>query len=215
MRKIDFIGRRFGRLVVISEAPKHGKNRKWNCLCDCGRSVVVFGDNLKRGLTRSCGCLHSEITQNVNSTHKESKTRLFHIWQNMKARCSNPSRLDWKNYGGKGISVCEEWRNSYESFRDWANNNGYRDDLTIDRINVYGNYEPENCRWITNKEQQRNTRSNVLYKGKCIAEWCEQTGIDTRTVNRRIKVYGWPIEKALFTPVMHSRTRNFTTSRGI
>lgn len=213
MRRVNLLGKRFGRLLVVSEAPKQGKHIKWNCLCDCGKIVVVFGDNIRRGLTKSCGCLHSEITRQKNSTHKESKTRLYSIWISMKERCSNNANPDWKNYGGRGISVCDKWRNSYESFRDWSRLNGYNDNLTIDRIDVNGNYTPENCRWATTKDQNRNKRSNVLYKGKCISVWCEKTGIDKRTVHRRINVYGWPVEKALFTPVMKSKIR-ISTQQG-
>ena len=133
--------------------------------------------------------------------HGESHTRLHNIWLGIKNRCSNPKSDRYQFYGAKGIEVCEEWRNDYISFRDWAKSNGYSNELTIDRIDVYGNYEPSNCRWVDRKHQARNRTTNVFYKGKCLAQWCEELKIDPRTLDRRIHQYKWSIEKALFTPV--------------
>lgn len=142
------------------------------------------------------------------TTHRESHTPLHNTWLGMKVRCFDANHSKWNYYGGRGITVCDEWRSSYETFRDWALANGYRKGLTLDRIDVNGNYCPENCRWATRKEQARNRRSNVFYKGKCIAEWCEILGIDPRTVNRRVRAGGWPLEKALFTPVRKSLSKD-------
>lgn len=208
MKKIDLTGQRFGRLLVISEAAQIEKRVRWNCLCDCGNTKVVDSSNLRMGYTKSCGCLHTETTSKVNGTHHDSKSRLFHIWMSMKARCSNPRLKSYKNYGARGIDVCLLWRTSYESFHDWAVQHGYSDKLSIDRIDVNKGYTPENCRWTTSKEQCRNTRRNICFNGKCIAEWCEETGIDKRTVYQRIRAYKWPLEKAIFTPV--NKTINTT-----
>lgn len=200
MKLHDLSGKRFGRLTVLNRVNSQSE-AKWLCVCDCGGHKEVFSSNLVRGFTKSCGCLHRETTQKANSIHGESKSRLFHIWMNMKARCSNPKLSSWTNYGGRGISVCPEWVESFIHFRDWANLNGYREDLTIDRIDVNGNYEPNNCRWIDRQEQAKNTRRNVFYKGKCVKDWAILLGISEKTISRRMHKFNWPIEKAIFTPV--------------
>jgi hypothetical protein len=151
-RKIDLTGRRFSRLVVISKAYSDGKHLYWNCKCDCGKEIIVCGDLLKRNLTKSCGCFNSETVRTRNHKHGDSRTRLYHIWQQMIYRCKNPNATGFEHWGGKGISVCSKWRNNYENFRDWAMVNGYSDDLEIDRINPNGNYESLNCQWITKLE---------------------------------------------------------------
>lgn len=133
--------------------------------------------------------------------HGESHTRLHNIWLGMKNRCYNKKHDRYPFYGGRGIAVCPEWKNDYIAFRDWARSHGYSDNLTIDRIDVNGNYCPFNCRWIDRKEQARNRTSNVFYKGKCLAEWCELLGISQKALNRRLRD-GWNIEKALFTPLL-------------
>ena len=132
-------------------------------------------------------------------------TRLYKEWRAMKNRCSCSTWEDYGNYGGRGITVCEEWEKSFEAFRDWAIANGYRDDLTLDRKNVNGNYEPSNCRWATLKEQANNTRKSryIEYKGerKTIRQWADETGINYQTLYSRITTKKWSIEKALTTPI--------------
>lgn len=147
----DLVGVRFGRLVVISRAENIKRNTRWNCRCDCGNEIVAYGCHLKSGRTKSCGCLNSELASDRFKTHGKTNTRLFCIWQNMHKRCEYQGHKQYKNYGGKGIKVCEEWKD-FVSFFEWSMANGYRDDLTIDRINPSGNYEPSNCQWLTRSE---------------------------------------------------------------
>lgn len=151
-KRVDLTGKRFGRMVAL----RYEGNRKWLCRCDCGNEKVVFGLDLRQGKTQSCGCLQRERTSEANRRHYGKGTRLHNIWCGMKERCFNPNFERFHRYGGRGITVCDEWKTSFITFRDWALSNGYRDDLTLDRINNDGNYEPRNCRWATAKEQFKN-----------------------------------------------------------
>lgn len=157
--KHDFRGMRFGKLTAIEPTQKrhHGKV-VWLCKCDCGKSCMVMSTRLASGHTKSCGCYVHESTIARNTTHGGSKSRLFSIWKSMKTRCLNPRRRDYKYYGGRGISICDAWQCDFAAFRDWAVTSGYRDDLTLDRIDPDGNYSPQNCRWATWHEQRINQR---------------------------------------------------------
>lgn len=210
----DITGNRYGRLVAIRRY-SHEPNGKsyWLCKCDCGKETIVKIDNLTNGHTKSCGCLSRETASRIKKTHGESKTRLYDIWCNMKARCSYKGCKSFKHYGAKGIKVCDEWADSFESFRDWAMANGYdktalKGECTIDRINVYGDYEPDNCRWTTLTEQALNRTDSVYVtafgKTKTIKEWSDETKIKYGTLRRRI-VNGWKPEEALTREVRNGR----------
>lgn len=155
----NLIGQRFGRLLVIDRAGSNKYGRAmWLCLCECGNKSVKQGKLLLNGHCKSCGCGEYENRVNNCTSHKLSNTRLYNIWCAMKQRCYYSKHKDYHNYGGRGIVVCDEWKNDFKSFYDWSVTHGYLDNLSIDRIDVNGNYEPKNCRWATSQEQRLNQR---------------------------------------------------------
>ena len=165
MKFIDLTGKKFGRLKVLDFYRKNNIIY-WNCKCDCGTKKMVNGYHLRSGRILSCGCYSIERISNLNKTHGESKTRLYRIWSGIKTRCFDTKCDCYYRYGGRGITMCKDWQMSYESFRDWALNNGYDKTLTIDRINNNGNYEPNNCRWANNKTQSNNTNRTIILEYK-------------------------------------------------
>lgn len=197
-RRLDITGERYGKLVALYPTSKYEKSGgiSWMFRCDCGNLKECSTNSVRRGLIKSCGCLHKP--------HGESKTRLHRIWCGMRERCRIDNTGFHKNWAGRGIKVCDEW-NRYPLFKEWALSHGYTDDLTIDRIDNNGDYEPANCRWISYREQLRNTRTNhyVTINGEShiVPDWCEilQT-VTPSTVYQRVKKYGWTFEKALTTP---------------
>jgi hypothetical protein len=205
-------GQIFGKLIAVKRVKTPGEREaKWICKCDCGGATKTRISNLKTGVTKSCGCRRTEILTELKTTHGGRKTRIYNIWNKMKRRCNDPKDRSYYQYGGRGISVCEEWNHSFEVFRDWAYKNGYTEELSIDRIDNDGNYCPENCRWATATTQARNRRSNtrIEFKGKVhsFAEWGEITGIPMHTLRDRILRYDWPIERALTEPVAEKYRR--------
>ena len=208
-KMIDLTGQRFGRLTVVKRAvnTKNGK-AQWVCKCDCGNYNVVQSYDLRSGNTKSCGCLNAErLKAGINVKHGMCYTPLNNVWRAMKRRCYYKKDSRYESYGARGVTVCMEWLNDFQAFYDWAMANGYQEGLSIDRIDVNGNYEPGNCRWATDKEQANNTRNNhfLTYNGEThtIAEWAEIVGMKRDTLKKRI-YYGWPIEKALTEPVKQS-----------
>ena len=209
-KRLDLTGKKFGRITVIQYAGKSKCNHiQWKCKCDCGKEIIVTTGHLRSGHTQSCGCKAKELARDAHTTHGMSETRLYHIWSNMIDRCENQNVSHYFRYGGRGITICKEWRNSFEAFGNWALSNGYRDDLSIDRIDVNGNYCPENCRWATPKEQSNNKRNNHLieYNGetKTMKQWCDQFGVSFDLVKQRINKLGWSPEMAFFTPSAQAR----------
>ena len=207
-RFIDMTGSTFGQWTVLDYAGRS----KWLCRCSCGRTAVVVGATLRNGTSTKCmSCARAESNRvtklgNKNAaTHGRSKTRLYRIWSGIISRCGNPNDTGYEHYGGRGICICPEWRQDYLAFERWAIASGYGDHLSIDRIDVDGNYEPNNCRWATEKEQGNNKTTNrfLEFDGcrKTVTQWAETTGIPRGVLEQRINRYRWPVEKALTTPV--------------
>lgn len=202
MRK-NITGEKFGRLTAVCWHHREGANTYWECTCDCGNATVVSLSSLVSGNTKSCGCYGREQKRNATTKHNKSHERIYRIWIGMNQRCFNPKNTGYKNYGARGIKVCDEWK-EFEPFYVWAMSNGYEDNLTIERNDVNQNYCPENCRWATMKEQGNNRRTNrtITYNGitKTITEWSEEFNLKEHVLTDRIS-RGWDIEKALTTRV--------------
>lgn len=191
------IGCKYNKLTISSESfIKNGK-RHWWCTCECGNKVSVYQNHIKTGHIKSCGC--------ERGTHHKSDTHLSTIWEGMIQRCTNPKNKAYKNYGGRGITVCWEWRIDFMSFYNWANSNGYGDTLSIDRIENDLGYFPENCRWANRFTQNRNSRGNrkITHNGKTkiLIEWCEELDLPYKTISARLNQLNWSVEDALTTPI--------------
>ena len=209
-RIIDLTGRRFGRLAVSRFHGRADDSRRrflWECKCDCGVIVAVRGDNLLSGNTLSCGCLQVERTSSSNTTHGETKdyktSRIYYIWAGMKQRCLDEKTPNYKNYGARGIKICAEWMD-FLTFRGWALANGYAHDLTIERKDFNGNYEPDNCTWIPGLEQNKNKRNVPIYsfmgETGTLPDLAKLFGMSDATLRLRISK-GQSIEAAITTPV--------------
>lgn len=191
--KSNLIGRRFGKLIVLEDGGRDSiQNILWLCQCDCGNKTLVRTPMLNSGRTKSCGCYREEVQRNRLETHGGRNSRLYRTWTNMKSRCFNSNTKSYQNYGARGITVCDEWLNDFQAFYEWSIKNGYSDELTLDRKNTYGNYEPNNCRWATAKQQQNNKRNNhiIEFEGEThtISEWAEIKGISARKIADRIRI---------------------------
>ena len=214
-KRLDLTGQRVGRLTVVEACENYvsktgRKYSAWLCRCDCGNYKKVLTINIRQKTVRSCGCLakkvHSQSVQKAikaSTKHGDTGSRLYQIWAAMKRRCYNPNTAYYEIYGGRGVTVCESWQN-YVPFKEWAYSVGYTDTLTLDRIDCDGDYTPNNCRWISIQEQQRNRRNNRRYEYNgnyyTVQEIAAMTGLKPRTVQGRIE-QGWPIEKVIETPL--------------
>lgn len=173
----DLTGQKFGKLTV-RKFLRIGEDRSaiWLCDCECGNTTEVPTKKLNSGNTKSCGCLREEL----HKTHGLSNTKLFNVWSGMKQRCYTPTSSNYKNYGGRSIKMCDEWLNNFKTFYDWAIENGYEEGLSLDRIDVDGNYEPNNCRWSDDYVQVHNRRLDKLYtyngKTMSVRDWCKEIG---------------------------------------
>jgi len=205
----DLTNKKFGRLTAINLHLRDEKsNSYWLCKCNCGKETIVLIGSLTSGNTKSCGCYREEQSNKAlierSTTHGETKTRLHNIWHGMKQRCGYKKSINYKWYGAKGISVCDEWGKSYITFRDWAISNGYEGNLSIDRIDFNKNYEASNCRWVTPKEQanNRSNNKNITHNGvtKNLNEWAEHLNIKESTISMRLKI-GWSESDAVTKPV--------------
>lgn len=211
----NIIGKKFNRLTVIAfhhkeqsyynNGKKNGFRYFYLCKCECGNECVVRKNELVNKKIFSCGCYRKE--QAYKATFKKekiTKSRLYRIWSNIKRRCYNPSSEAYCNYGMRGISMCREWISSPLTFYNWAIKSGYKEGLSIDRINNSGNYEPSNCRWVNAKTQSNNRRNNhlITYNGisHTLSEWSEIIGIKQSTIRARLK-RGWSIQRALLTKI--------------
>ena len=191
----DITAKKFGRLTALYKLHNCSKKRvHYLCICDCGNFTEVASNNLTNGKIKSCGCLRGK-------NHHKCDTRLYRIYYNMKNRCYNKDLPQYKDWGGRGITLCDEWLNDFMAFYNWAIENGYNDSLSIDRVDNDGNYEPLNCRWVTSKQQSRNTRrnNNITINGEmhCLSEWCEILNLNYSNVLSRIYKLNWSIEEAL------------------
>lgn len=202
----DLTGQKFGHLSVVKRNGSKNNRAMWECKCDCRNQTIVDTHSLTSQNTKSCGCQK----HGGRRSHGEasSHSRLYRILAAMKSRCVNPKNISFSAYGGKGIQVCAEWL-KFEPFRDWARENGYTDSLTIDRIDINGNYEPGNCRWSTYKVQSNNTSRNhyitAFGETMTISQWADRFGVSDRTIAARINLLGWDAESAVSKPVRGGR----------
>jgi hypothetical protein len=190
MQRLELVGKRFGRLTVTEFKGIRNGHGYWQCRCDCGNSIISKGTLLKKGAIKSCGCYRKDIGKEKNRTHGLSGTRPYYVWKDIIRRCYDETRPEYKNYGGRGIKMCDEWLKSVENFCKWAEESGYEKGLTIERRGNDGNYEPTNCEWVSMKAQLNNNRRNHLIEIngvlKTIAQWSDDTGIKYDTLWARV-----------------------------
>ena len=211
----DLTGMHFKNFDVLeyvgTYSDKYGHTRQhWKCRCVCGKTLILPRGSLIKKEVKSCGCLTDKLINQANTTHGFSKTRMYHLWLNIKDRCLNSKSKSYKYYGQRGITICDEWKDDFLAFREWALANGYRDDLSIERIDVNGNYEPSNCTWIPISEQCKNTRWNKYYTLNGVThstvEWSILLGGTQCLVGKRLRE-GWDLERALTTPARKGNYR--------
>lgn len=204
--RIFIVGKRFGRLTVLSYSHSIGYTKYYLCKCDCGNEKTISKCSLTSGKSKSCGCLHREIVKSTLGRPRlpNGYVRLGRIYNGMKKRCYDERSNRYSRYGARGIGICSEWLSDKNAFRLWAINNGYRPGLSIDRINNDEDYCPENCRWIDPRDQLSNYSKNVFieFNGKrqTLAQWSRELNMPTSTLHNRIRVHGWSVERALTEP---------------
>lgn len=186
--------------------PSGGRVKRYLCKCDCGNYHIVSGESLVSGKTKSCGCLKRMKGKARKNTHPYVHTRLYRVWGNMVNRCTNHNNPAYNKYGGRGISVCDEWL-QFLTFREWAISSGYSEELSIDRIDNDGGYNPDNCRWVDRYVQANNKRNNVMleFNGRTmtVSEWAREMNINYKALHRRLHA-GWTVERALTEPLHNS-----------
>lgn len=222
MRLIDLTGKKFNRLTVLERVESKNKKTLWKCKCDCGNITIVETYNLRHGSTKSCGCYYKEQKNKFYQdciTHNKTHTRLYVVWAGMKQRCYCKTSLHYKIYGGRGITICDEWLgcDGFQNFYNWSMKNGYRDTgtkrnkITIDRIDVNKGYSPDNCRWVDYYVQANNKTDNrfIEYNGKVktITEWCRLLNLNYPVIDHRVRKLGIPLEKAITMPLGKPRVR--------
>jgi hypothetical protein len=204
----DLTGMVFGKLTVIKLDKIVNSRKFWLCKCECGNIKSVYAYSLHCGDTRSCGCLRDEKFRENNTKHGMSRTKIYKQWHDIKERCFNKRMKAYKNYGGRGITICAEWKSNFQTFYDWTIQNGYKQGLSIDRINNNGNYEPCNCKWSTRKEQGANRRTNRIYTvdgyTDILFNLCKKYNIHMDTVRFRLGK-GMSIELALKKPLQQGK----------
>ena len=190
MNKKDYTGFKTGTLTVIKPSKRTKNHQYWLCKCDCGNFKEVRADHLTDGRMQSCGCLRYKLIGEKKKTHGQCRTRIYRIYRNMLNRCYYKPFIEYHRYGGRGIIVCKEWLDNFINFYNWAMANGYSDELSIDRIDPNGNYEPNNCRWVTQQQQQNNKRCNhyITYNGETLslADWSRKLNIPYWKISREI-----------------------------
>ena len=204
MPRLDISNQRFGRLTAINYSYTKNGRAYWNCKCDCGNYKDISTKDLRRGTIRSCGCLRVEISRSRMTTHGATYSRLYNIWTSMKQRCETSKQKKFvRDYQNRGIKICKEWHD-FSVFQKWALENGYKENLSIDRIDNNKGYFPENCRWVDNLIQANNKRNNhwLTYNNKTqtIAQWARELGMNYNTLDQRIRM-GWSVEKAFNKPM--------------
>lgn len=213
----DLTGYVFSDLTVLQYAGSLHGNSRWKCFCKCGNTKTVIGGHLTSGHTKSCGCLSVRKLVARSKTHgataRGNKWREYGVWRAMLDRCSNPKNKHYNDYGGRGISVCERWKSSFENFLSDMGGR-FADGMTIERDDVNGNYYPENCRLATSLEQSQNKRNShfLLFRGKsqCVSAWARELGIQAGTIYVRINKLGWSVDMALSTPAKRGNNQYAT-----
>lgn len=198
-------------ITILTRAPNKGHKTMYYCMCHCGNLFKTSQSNLNDGHTISCGCIqHFQIIKR-NTTHGQSDTKLYYVYKTMKNRCHNKNVKNYKDYGGRGITVCDEWKNDFQEFYNWSIVNGYKEGLQIDRIDNNGNYEPINCRWVSRKQNCNNRRSNIniTYKGmtKTATEWAEYLGVNKKAFTNRVR-RGWSVDRLFNQPYRVKHEQN-------